>query len=417
MKEMKRVLTALIAASYILSAAGCGNNSADKSTNAQSGVEQAVTSADVTQSRDDEDTSDITAGLVYDESDNTWTTTDESMQKFVKIMKSECAKSPDIKGTYLLASDNEVLFIGGINSTEKDGSKTDAYTVYEIGSVTKTFTATAVLQLCEQGKISLDDTLSKYFPDYEKGKDINLYQLLHMQSGIQREFFSQEKLMTEGIELFKKYYNDGFTMDELLSELYSYDLEYEPGTQYSYSNVNYVLLALIIEQVSGESYDEYIQKNIFDVCGMEHSSSMKTGDVSVIPDPPPEGLYDFDIYEVFPDGYWSQQRSSRGAGDIHCCATDMLAFDRALIGGKLISEGSLAEMFKIDKNYGCGWTEMPGKNNVFFHDGATAFFKANNMYVNSEKYGNIYLIQLHPTMTGDEFSTSCMNSIALAANT
>ena len=113
MKEMKRVLTALIATGYILSAAGCGNNSADKSTNAQSGVEQAVTSADVTQSRDDEDTPDITAGLVYDESDNTWATTDESMQKFVKIMKSERAKSPDIKGTYLLASDNEVLFIGG----------------------------------------------------------------------------------------------------------------------------------------------------------------------------------------------------------------------------------------------------------------------------------------------------------------
>ena len=72
-------------------------------------------------------------------------------------------------------------------------------------------------------------------------------------------------------------------------------------------------------------------------------------------------------------------------------------------------------MFNIDNNYGCGWTEMTGKKNVFFHDGATPLFKANNMYVNSEKYGNIYLIQLHPTMTGDEISTSCMNSISMAA--
>ncbi|SFC76609.1 serine hydrolase domain-containing protein [Ruminococcus albus] len=121
--------------------------------------------------------------------------------------------------------------------------------------------------------------------------------------------------MTESIELFKIHHNDGFTMDKLLNELNSYDLEYEPGTQYSYSNVNYVLLALIAEQVSGESYDEYIQKNIFEVCGMKHSSSMRTEDISVIPAPPPESLYYFDIYEVFPHGYWNQPKSSRGTGD------------------------------------------------------------------------------------------------------
>ncbi|SFC76567.1 serine hydrolase [Ruminococcus albus] len=115
------------------------------------------------------------------------------MQKFVKITKSECSKSPDIKSTNLLASDNAVLLIGDINGIQTVDAKTDAYNVYEIGSVTKTFTATAVLQLCVQGKLNLDNTLGNYFFDYEKGKNITLYQFRHMQSDIHREFFLSGK--------------------------------------------------------------------------------------------------------------------------------------------------------------------------------------------------------------------------------
>lgn len=73
-------------------------------------------------------------------------------------MKRECAKSSLIKGTYILAADDRVIFIGGINASDIHGNKVDAYTTYEIGSLTKAFTATAVLQLCERGKLSLDDT-------------------------------------------------------------------------------------------------------------------------------------------------------------------------------------------------------------------------------------------------------------------
>ena len=113
---------------------------------------------------------DMTDGLVYDETDNTWAATDEDLTEFVSIMKRECAKSPLIRGTYILATDDRVIFIGGINSSDIHGNKVDAYTTYEIGSLTKAFTATAVLQLCEQGKLSLDDTLDLYFPEFEYGE-------------------------------------------------------------------------------------------------------------------------------------------------------------------------------------------------------------------------------------------------------
>ncbi|MBP5581775.1 MAG: beta-lactamase family protein, partial [Ruminococcus sp.] len=263
----------------------------------------------------------------------------EEYSKLVNIMKYECARSTDIKGTYLLANDDEIIFIGGINSVDTSGNKVDAYTTYEIGSVTKTFTATAVLQLCEQGKLSLDDTLDKFFPEYVYGKDITIYQLLHMKSGIRREFFDDTHGLVEGdtnneaFEEWKKFYSDGYTDEELLAELFAAEPAFEPGKQHSYSNAGYTLLAMIIEQVTGESYAEYIQKNIFDVCGMEHSSSMTVGDVTGVPEPVPDDMYAFDIYDLSPTGYMQNQRTGRGCSDIHTCAADMLAFDRALTGG------------------------------------------------------------------------------------
>ena len=93
----------------------------------------------------------------------------------------------------------------------------------------------------------------------------------------------------------------------------------------------------------------------------------------------------------------------------------MLAFDRALISGKLISESSLAEMFRSDMGCGCGWVQFGRNSDIYYHGGETWFYKAYNMYLPTEKYGNLYLIQLHPTVAGDEDANECMKSIALAA--
>ncbi len=362
---------------------------------------------------------DMTDGLVYDGTDNTWVSEDEQLAELAGIMKRECTKSPLIRGAYILATDDRVIFIGGINSSDIYGNRVDAYTTYEIGSLTKAFTAAAVFQLCERGLLSLDSTLDLYFPEFEYGKDITVYHLLHMQSGLRKDFVSDETFLDENgnpdAEEFRRYYYDGFTDEELLSMLFTGELEFTPGTRFSYSNTGYTLLAMIIEKVTGESYAEYVQKNIFEVCGMEHSSSMTTGDVTSIPEFAPDGdsPYD-DPYEIVDTLYMQLIKPQRGVGDIHSCAADLLLFDRALIGGKLINEESLAEMFHIDKGYGCGWVQARPNSDSFYHGGETYIYKAYNLYAKSRKYGNIYLIQLHPTVAGDQYSNECMQEILRA---
>ena len=142
----------------------------------------------------------FTEGLAYDEAKHAWTTEEEAFLKLVRIMQQECSAPDTDSGVYLLATDDRVIFLCGVSAVETDGAtRVNEYTVFEIGSVTKTFTATAVLQLWEQGKLNLDDPLGKYFPAFEKGAGITIRQLLHMQSGLRREFFPAEDLETEEI--------------------------------------------------------------------------------------------------------------------------------------------------------------------------------------------------------------------------
>lgn len=347
---------------------------------------------------------DISAGLAYDGSSNFWYSEKEEYKGLVEVMRQYCSNYPEIRGTYLLATDDDVIFIGGMNSRETDGkTPVDAYTTYEIGSLTKVFTATAIFQLVEKGRLSLDDTIDKFFPEYAHGKEITIFSLLHMQSGIRRELMdvepeSLETVSKEDIEKFRKYwFADGFSDKELLDELFAADLDYEPGTKYQYSNAGYFLLAKIIEKASGMKYRDYLKKHIFDVCNLKHTTSMEHGGLTSVPETTfPNAATPYEIDKVFEDLYIGTV-ASQGSGDIHSCAADLLAFDRALIGGKLIKDGSLTQMLHFELGYGCGWMEVRGMSNAYFHSGGTPLYHAENTYCKSKKYGNVYLIQLHST--------------------
>lgn len=135
--------------------------------------------------------------------------------------------------------------------------------IYEIGSVTKQFTAAAILQLQEQGKLSLDDELTKYLPDYPtQGHRITLRRLLDHTSGI--------KGYTE-MPLFGQLMPQKLPRDTLVKAFSAMPLDFAPGEGQVYNNSAYFLLGLIIEKVSGQTYADYVQKNLFERAGMRDS--------------------------------------------------------------------------------------------------------------------------------------------------
>ena len=404
-KKLMAVITALAMASGML--AGC---SEQKSGEDEKKAAQTTSAENVEDTEKDNDNgnvkivNDVTEGLkaegtaLYNE--------EEKYKALNEKLKDQLIDASQPKGVAMLATDEDIIMIRSFNSTETDGTTpTNAYTTYEIGSITKSMTATAILQLIEEGKLNLDDTLDKFFPEYKHGDKITICHLLHMQSGIYDNLNETGKIAElkgwdkEDIEkLSEKYIKDAFTDEEIVAITSDLDLKFEPGSEYAYSNTGYFLLALMIEQTTGKPYAEYLQEHVFDVCGMEHSSSAAKGDLTSIP-------YDKDEASIAPmvdeNGYSVDQKFSRGAGGVHSCAADLLMFDRSLFGGTLLGEDSMAAMFDIDKSYGCGWTTLDGTDTCkhYMHNGRQGSYLSSNAVFDTEEYGRVYFIQLYSQST------------------
>ncbi|MBR5364465.1 MAG: beta-lactamase family protein [Oscillospiraceae bacterium] len=296
-------------------------------------------------------------------------------------------------GVMAVATDDDIVYLYCEDEKEKDGkTPVSQDTVFDIASISKMFTATCILQLSEKGKLSVDDTLDKYFPEYETGKYITIYNLLHMTSGIPDYCNNPDPFWNiSGAEAadqkLSDIYLDKITDEEFLEAMYKAPLEFEPGEKVSYSNTNYHLLAFIIEKVSDMRYCDYVRKNIFDPCGMTKTTSMATGDMTYAP-------VDFDELVQYgftdKDGYPACPNNCRGDGGIHSCLTDMVAFDRALFGGKLLSEASMIILLNDDDTgYCCG---LRKNSQGYSHDGSSFTCSGNNKIIESEEFGHVYVI-------------------------
>lgn len=202
---------------------------------------------------------------------------------------------------------------------------------YEIGSVTKQFTAASILLLAEQHKLSLDDELTKYLPDYPtRGNRVTIRQLLNHTSGI--------KGYTEMPE-FREFQRLHRPRQELVALFSGVPFEFAPGTEQTYNNSAFFLLGLIIEKVSGTSYESFVKSHLFDKVGMPDSyyCSEKT-----IRKNHTHG-YDTDdgtlVLKGYLDHLWPY-----AAGSLCSNTTDLVAWTRALHGGKVLSPASYREM-------------------------------------------------------------------------
>ncbi|MFD4727380.1 serine hydrolase domain-containing protein [Streptomyces seoulensis] len=165
--------------------------------------------------------------------------------------------TPD-KGTY-------VRSFGVADKSSERPMSPDLY--MRIGSETKTFTVTALLQLVDQGKVDLDDPIGRYIAGVPNGDEISLRQLADMRSGLFN--YSQDP------DFFKALTSDpqrAFTPQQLLDYSFRHPVQFKPGEKFEYSNTNLILLGLVVEQQSGQKLGDYIQRHILDPAGMKHTS-------------------------------------------------------------------------------------------------------------------------------------------------
>lgn len=248
-------------------------------------------------------------------------------------------------GSVLVARDGQVLFRKSFGLANREWDIANApETKFRIGSVTKQITAAAILQLAERGKLKLDDPISQYDPDAPAAwRKITIKHLLTHSSGI-ANYTSLPDFMTKMARVDR-------TPGEIVQLVRNEPLEFEPGTQFAYSNTGYVLLGMIIEKVSGQGYYQYLQDNIFGPMGM---TSTGYDDIAAIIPRRASG-YKYSGKRWDNADYFSTT-DAFGAGALLSTVDDMLVWVDALSAGKVLNGASLDAMFSdYGHQYGFGW--------------------------------------------------------------
>lgn len=249
-------------------------------------------------------------------------------------------------GLALIAYKGEVILRKGYGYSG-DNKLVSANMPSRIASLTKSFTAAAIMKLVEEGKMNLDDTVSTFIPDFPNGDQLTVHMLLSHTSGLTSNF-----PRVKGMSLLQ-------TIDAIKDK----PLSIEPGSDFKYSNVGYMILGAIIEEVSGLSYGDYISEHFLKPLGMDHTGEA-TSSTPVI-----KGYISLDGDWVQAGEYISQS----GSGTLYSTLDDLLKWDAALQSEGLLSQASLDKIYTpyTNKNYGYGWMidgeQAPA---VVFHNGS-----------------------------------------------
>jgi len=247
---------------------------------------------------------------------------------------------------------------------------------YEIGSITKQFTAASILLLREQGKLSLDDEITKFLPEYPtQGHRITLRRLLNHTSGI--------KGYTE-MDAFDDFSKLRRPREELVKLFGAQPFDFPPGEEQIYNNSAFFLLGLVIEKVSGGSYEDFIQKNLFDRVGM--TSSYYCSERKVRKNH--AHGYDTEANTLVLKGYLDHSWPY-SAGSLCSNTADLVAWNRALHGGKVLTPASYTEMTspgvlndgtRIRYGLGIGLADIGGRHAIAHGGGINGFLSESQYY-------------------------------------
>jgi CubicO group peptidase (beta-lactamase class C family) len=293
-------------------------------------------------------------------------------------------------GSVLVARDGKLLINQGYGDADLEWNVPNTPdTKFRLGSLTKQFTAASILLLEERGKLKIEDPVSKYLPDAPAAwEKITIYNLLTHTSGIPNFTNFPDYRTTESKDT---------TPAELVARFRAKPLEFEPGTKYNYSNSGYVLLGYLIEKISGQSYGDFVQQNIFMPLGMAGSGI--DNNATILPrraqgySPSPNGIQH--------TGYLSMTIPF-SAGAIYSTTGDLLKWEEGLFGGKVISAASLKKMttpFKDNYAFGLIVNDSNG-HKIIGHAGGIEGFNTSLHYYPDDKLTVVVLANLNGDTEG-----------------
>ncbi len=286
-------------------------------------------------------------------------------------------KVQNFTGVAMVARDGNILFAQGVGRADFESDRPNFVdTKFAIGSVTKQFTAAAIMQLREKGQLSLDDPIAKYFPDYpeDAANKITIRHLLTHTSGI---------VNFTSVPAYVQWKDQDVPLETQINAISTLPLEFEPGTKFSYSNSGYKLLEAIINQVSGKLWHIYIAENIFASVGMSQSGY----DLMSVAEKERAIGYLFDDKGKPVPTDLPKATTPGGAGALYSTVGDLAKWDEALRGEKILKRASLDTMFTpfLD-NYGFGFMidSVAGYQRIW-HDGMIDGFASMFIRIPREK--------------------------------
>ncbi|MES2109119.1 MAG: serine hydrolase domain-containing protein [Bacteroidota bacterium] len=282
-------------------------------------------------------------------------------------------------GSIAIAENGKIVYQKAIGYSQVDGkTKTPANlkTKYKVGSITKMFTAVMVFQLIEEGKLTLNTTLGKYYPQLSNAGKITIAEMLSHRSGLHN--FTSDSL-------YMSYKDKPMSEADMVAIFAKQKPDFEPDTKAEYSNTNFVLLGQIVEKITGKSYREELKERITSKIGLEdtfYGTKSNTAENEA-----------FSYYYL---GEWSQLGETDmsipgGAGALVSTPADLVKFIDALFTDKLISPANLEHMKTMRGNFGMAMFMMPFDDKTGYgHNGGLDAFVSELVYFPADKVAIAY---------------------------
>ena len=311
-----------------------------------------------------------------------------------------------------VVQDGKIAYLQAYGSARLDPNAPAASAMrYSIGSISKQFTASAILLLAEEGKLSLDDPVSKYVSGLTRGNEITIRQLLSHTSGYQ-DYWPQDYVPPMMLQ--------SISADEIMDRWARKPLDFDPGTKWQYSNTNYVIAGAIVEKVSGLPLLQLLSQRVFTPLGMK---SVSDTNENKLPPTDPGGYFRYALGPLHP-----APKEGRGwmfaAGELAMTAEDLAKWDISIIDRSVLKPASYREMETevvlkdgVGSRYGLGmFVTSSNGHRILEHGGEVSGFTAENIVLPDDKIAVVVLTNQDAAEAASEIGTNVRTMLVSAAN-